>query len=244
MFNKLISLIFLMVSLMFIISCSDDSNPTKPEEQKAKELSLKEITVPEAMKNSQDPHAQMASAYIGLVNGFRNYSTFYQPPAGSSNLGKIFKSNDEWTRTWTVDALTVTMNYFESEENFGWNIYLTGTDNEFTYNNWLYMEAEQTVGENSGTMKIYKPVTDQVEAEWNWFYDTNGKYNFTFFSWNENYSQKIEVVSNPDNSGQLTFYEYVNGQFVPTNKISWTSAGTGHWVEYDAQGNIIDEGDF
>ena len=144
---KRILITFISLSLLFISCSDDDNNPTGPEGNQAKELSAKEIQVPTAMQQSNDPHAHAAVMWISLANSFKSYSAFYTP---QENFNKLFKSNDEWTKTWMVDALQITMDYFDDAISFGWEIFLTGTDGEFTYNNWLYMEAEQNIDNSYG----------------------------------------------------------------------------------------------
>ena len=236
---KKILMVFISVTLsLTFTSCSDDDdNPTGPEGNQAKELSAKEIQVPTAMQQSNDPHARAAVMWVNLANSFKSYSMFYTP---KENFSKLFKSNDDWPKTWNIDALQVTMDYFEDAVNFGWEIFLSGTDGEFTYANWLYMEAEQNIDNGNGVLKVYKPVTTEVGMQWDWSTAaTSGIYYFNLFIFDNN-NEKLEIISNPDNSGEISYY---SEQILQT-KISWTAAGTGYFQEYDADGNITDEGPF
>ncbi len=245
MLKKIIMLLFTAMITLSVISCSDDNSVTPKEEQKVKELGLKEVTVPEPLKQSTDPHAQMCVGMINLVNGFKAYSAYYQPP-DNVNLPKQFNSNDSWTKSWTYEQLTMTMDYFENETSFGWKIYLTGTDGEYNYSNWLSMEAEQKLDNSFGTLVIYLPVTDNVGFKWTCTTAQNGTGTFTIDIYEDDGtpSGKIEVTTNPDESGELNFYNYSNGTYVKESRITWTSAGTGHWEEYDEEGNISAQGDF
>ncbi len=246
MFNKQIGMIIVIFSMLYIISCSKDDNPVTPNEnKKAKELGLKEITVPEALVQSNDSHAQMCVGFINMANGFKGFSSLYQPPVGI-NLAKIVDIKDDWTRTWTDEQLSITMNYYENDVSFGWQVFLTGTDNQYTYSNWLLMEAEQKVDDSYGTLIIYKPVTEQVEFKWTWSQSQSGKNTFTMEIFGDDGlpETKIDAVSNSDESGELIFYKYVDGSYVKESRTTWTATGTGHWEEYDASGNIINQGDF
>jgi len=242
--RKTILLLIPFILASYVTSCSDDSNPATPEEKKRQELNIQVIETPTAMQNSQDGHAQTAILWIRLANSFSGYSTFYHPPAGSDRISKILKSHDDWDYTWIVDALTITMNYFENLEIFGWKIYMTGTDGEYTFNDWLYMEAEQAYNESYGVMKIYEPVSEKVAMEWNWASNGDGQYLFDLIIWNDNSAEKISIINNNDNSGELIFYNFINGQFIAETKIDWNSAGTGEWWEYDLAGNITEHGIF
>ncbi|MCB0742373.1 MAG: hypothetical protein KDC67_00595 [Ignavibacteriae bacterium] len=233
--------LIIFIFLAFLIGCSDDSNPTEPENKTARELNIKEITVPAAMKQSNDVHAQVANAYINLANAFRGYSVFYTPPAGAKNLSK---TNEDWARTWELDGLSVTMNYYETGTNFGWNIILNGTDGETTYNNWLFMEAQETIGASNGHLKIYKDGSSELETEWNYSTNSTGIYSFDLFMYSDENPEKLSITSLPDDSGDLTFYKTFNGSFVPESKVVWTAAGAGEWWEYDLDGNVKDNGTF
>ncbi len=246
MFNKKIGMIFIVFSLLFLISCSKDDNPVTPKENKeAKELGLNEIKVPEALKQSGNPHAQRCIGFISLANSFKGFSDFYKPPEGT-NLKKIIDIKEDWTRTWTSGGLSITMNYFENNESFGWKVFLTGTDNQYTYSNWLSMEANQKIDNSYGTLIIYVPVTDKPEFKWTWSQTQTGSNTFTMEVFDENGlpQTKIDVVSNADESGELTFYNYVNGSYVKESKTTWTASGTGHWEEYNEQGDLTSQGDF
>ena len=246
MFNKLIRMVIIIFSVLFIISCSNDDNPVTPNENKeAKELGLKEIKIPEKLVQSNDPHAQMCVGAINMVNGFKGFSAMAKPPA-ETNLHKIVETNEDWTRTWTDGQLSVTMKYYENDVSFGWQLFFTGSDNNFTYSNWLAMKAEQKNDNSYGTLIIYKPVTDQVEFQWTWSQSQNGNSTFTMEIFGEDGlpQTKIEVVSNSDESGEVTFYNYVNGSYTKQSKTTWTSTGTGHWAQYNEDGSIASEGDF
>lgn len=235
-------LIILLITIALVISCSDDENPTSPEEKNAKELNIKEITMPSPMQQSSNTYAQYANAYVNLANSFRGFSAFYSPPNKTRALAKV---NEEWSSTWAVDALDVTMNYYDNTSVFGWTIRLDGTDGEFNYNNWLFMEAEENTTTNSGYLKKYKPVTDMLEFEWAYSNSLAGVYSFILMMYEEgDGSEKIDIISNLDNSGELTYFQTFNDQFVPETKIAWTAAGTGEWWEYDLDGNITDTGTF
>jgi hypothetical protein len=245
MLKRLIITGMLITSISFIFSCSDENNPVTPKTQKeAKELGIREITPPEKMKQSADPHAQMCIGYIGLANGFKNYTAMSQPPK-KTVTAKTIDITENWTQTWIIDQLTVTMKYFENNVSFGWKIFLTGKDNQFTYSNWLSMEAEQKQDNSYGYLIIYKPVTTQVEFKWEWS-QTQSVNNFMMETYDDNGNliSKIEVTTNNDNSGSLVFYDNSNGPFAKRTKITWTADGSGHWIDYNTSGNIINQGDF
>lgn len=226
---------------LFFMSCSDDGsdNPLSTEGE-IKPLLIKQIEVPSAMQNSTNVHAITANSYIQFANSFEYYSVFYTPP--STRLGKIL---DEWTKTWTSQGMTIDMNYFENSDNYGWKVYLTGTQDGQVLDNWLFMDAIQNYDDSYGTMKMYDFSNSNVALEWNWMTDSDNVYNFDFYTWDDVNSYKLEIDSNDDNSGELIQYESEDGNtFIAQLKIEWTSAGTGNWWQYDSSGAVTDSGSF
>ncbi len=239
--TKKILLSFLIIIMsVFLTFCSndEDDNPVAPETKEPAKLEIKEIQLPEHMTQVQDSYAQLAVAFVQMANGFRNYATFFNPPSGATHIPKSSGVQDEWT--WQEGTLTIRLVYDENDEMVYWKIYLTGTFEGYTVNNWLGAEAEQTKDGNSGHLKIYEPPTNNLIAEWNWNVGSDGSYSFVFLGY-EN-SQKIEVTVNADNSGILQIYNSVGGQFVLQYKITWTATGSGQWWEYDTAGNVVDQG--
>ncbi len=240
---KKIFFIITLFGLFFLSSCSNDDNPVTQEgNKKQKQLGVSKVDVPAKLTQSSDGHAQMCVSYINMVNGFSDYTNLYTPPE-SSELAKL---SDNWSQTWTVDKLTIRMEYFENSEDFGWQVFLTGTDGEFVYSDWLSMEAEQKNDNSSGSLTIYRPVTDEIEFQWRWGQTSNEATTFETFVYDENGSpiSKISLVSNPDGSGEITFYADIEGAFVKQTKITWNSDGSGQWTEYDSSGNVKSEGVF
>jgi hypothetical protein len=241
---KLFIKFFTISLLILVISCSDDSDPTSPNEDlSAKELSLKQITLPAAMQQSNNSYAKTAFVYITLANSFQIYSAFYTPP-DNSNLLKQLEANDDWTKSWTIDGVTIKMDYYEDATKFGWKTYLSGTDGEDVFSNWLFIEAEELVLLNQGYMKVYKQNSTDLQSEWNYSTSAQGVYSFIYSSYDDGISNRFEIFSNSDNSGEISIYNVSNGNFVLDSKIDWNSDGTGQWWKYDLAGNVIDSGSF
>ncbi|MCB9210529.1 MAG: hypothetical protein H6610_10415 [Ignavibacteriales bacterium] len=231
----------LIIFLIFVISCSDDDSPSSPESQTAKELSMKVIDIPNAIKQSSNPYAQQVNVFTTLANSFSVYSFYFTPPSGNQQFLKV---NEDWTKSWTVNNITINMNYFENTTDFGWSIYLSGTDGEQTFNNTLFLEAQETIGTQQGTFKIYDPNSNTVASEWTYFTTTSDVYNLSLFSYNGDNSNKLEIISNNDNSGEFTYYEMASGDFTIDKRVAWNADGTGQWWEYDSTGTLIDSGSF
>lgn len=241
---KLVVKIFTISILILFISCSDDNVPVAPnEDNTSKELSLKQITLPSAMQQSGNSYAQAASVYIALANSFKIYSVFYEPP-GNSSLLKQTETNVDWTKVWTIDNVNIKMDYHENAIKFGWEIYLSGTKGKDVFNNWLMLEAEETVGLKQGYMRLYKLNSTALESEWTYSTSLQGVYTFIYSSYNDGLSNKFEIFSNPDNSGKISIYNVSDDNLVLDLKVTWNSDGTGQWWKYDLIGNVIDSGSF
>ena len=229
--------------LALAISCSKDKSPTESEEpQQVPTFRVDTVTVPEKMKQSQDPKAQLAVAYVEMANVISNFGTYFSPPSSGKIVPKIALPQDgpPWTYTWTEDNLTITLTISETADRYLWDIVFDGTDGMFTYNNWKFIHAEAMKDGNSGLMIVYWPVTTNIFMQWEWNIDTQGVYTFvmTFFG---DVGGKIEITVNPDDSGTLKFYEEVNGTYALTLKVVWQSDGSGQWWTYE-DGTETDSG--
>jgi len=237
--KKNISL-FTLIFLIILSGCSknDENNPVTPKTEEPAKLELKEITVPEHLKQVQDQHAQIALGYIQMANGLTNYAAFFTPPSGAKHLPKSNSVEDEWT--WTEDNLTVTLVYSEGESTISWKVILTGLYEGFTATNWTFMEAEQSKDGNSGHLTIYKPVTTTIAVNWEWNNNSNGSSSFIFTNFES--SMKMQIDVNADDSGILKVFTANDSQFILSYKIIWTAAGSGEWWEYDTTGTQTDHG--
>ena len=223
---KIVLLIF-TIGLLFI-SCAEE-NSTEPEKTEAKQLNIKTIDVPAAMKQVSDPKASATVAYVSLTNGFQAYTALFQVPQGANSTGDKF--------TWTRGSLSITM-YYEEGDNLTWKLVFTGSEDGTTYDNWIAMEASQSADEKNGWMKIYEDNSTVVASEWSWTTDSNGKYSFVLKNNDGESLDKIEIISNPDLSGELYFYT----DNLLTSKTTWDKDGNGQWWEYDEEGNIVTSG--
>jgi len=237
---------FIVMLLLFglVAGCSKD-NPSEPKEE-APQFVPKTVAVPEAMQNSSDPMAQMAMSYIGSANMITNFSAFFTPPGlmkTSANLGST-----GWERKWEQDGITITLTATENDTGYQWSVKLDGTSQSTgeTYNNFIFLKIEQNKDGTAGRFSMFDPEEDASSGlimEWVWstlpgdvldvirtFYDDGIP------------AGRIKVLSNPDKSGELYFYDYVNGNFVMEFKATWTSSGTGEWWSYDSMGNVDSHG--
>jgi copper(I)-binding protein len=226
---KILGTFFAVLALVLVIGCSgDDKSPTGNNGgTQEPAFSIDSITVPDAMMQSTDPMAQQTVMYVMMANAFANYGTWFTPPTTAGN-------GPPWTYTWTVENLTVTLTIKEEGNNWVWDITWNGTDGVYTYNDWLFIHAEQAKDNSSGQLIIYEPVTTIVAWMWTWSVDAQGVYTLVMTS--ESDGSKIEVSVNPNDSGELKVYETINQNYVMTLKVIWQADGSGQWWTYDENG--------
>ena len=236
MTKKVLIILISLVLIIVHISCSDDDNPAGPNEGSApKQPTLKEIEIPEGLANKQDPYAQMAVGFMHMANGFKAFSSFFTPP--SNNF--LAKLNDDGTFNWNVGGLAITMEYFE-EQNVGWRVILNGTDGEFFYADWIYLEGEQALGGESGQITCFKKVTTEVDALWEWTLTNDGVYTMTMI-FNDEFD-KVEIIDNGDLSGFVYHYEFHEGVYKLIEKIQHNTDMSGEYWVYDILGNLLTHG--
>lgn len=244
---KIKNMIILALIISLYISCSDDKNPVSSEDggNNPRELSMKEIQLPDALKQSAETHAFSAQLYVSSVNAFSNLSFYFTPPDGANALSKNSSVNDDWTKTWDLEnGLAIKMDYYETDTKFGWTVYLNGSNGVDNFNNMKYIEAEEIISSGQGNLKFYTPGTNDLGIEWT-YSSINGVYNVTYLRYSNGIgSEKYIVNSNPDLSGSVNRYQIDGGVSILVNNITWTSAGTGTWIDYDSEGNEINSGTF
>lgn len=243
---KIKNMIILVLLLGLYISCSDDKNPVSSEDgsTNARELSMKEIQLPDALKQSTDNHAFSAQLNVNSVNAFSNLSFYFTPPDDAEALSKNSSAND-WTKNWDLgNGLSIKMDYYETDTKFGWTVYLNGSNGVDNFNNMKYIEAEEIISSSQGNLKFYTPGTNDLGIEW-MYSSINGVYNVTYLTYSNGVGyEKYIVSSNPDLSGSINRYQIDGNNETIKSNITWTSAGTGTWIDYDSEGNELNNGTF
>ncbi len=239
--RKILSIAITLILMFFLSSCSkNDDNPVAPNQKpQPVKPATPQIQLPQSVSNSNDPHAAQAKGFAAMANSIGQYGSYFTPPA--SALGKT--ADDSWDYNWNIDNLIITLHYKKNDNGYSWVVILNGTDdNSVVYSDWKMIEAQQNSDGSSGSMTVYAENSTDPEFEFSWTNDGNGNVTFEYISYGES-GGKLNIALNPDNSGSMQHYENVNGQYVMTLKITWSSSG-GEWWEYDSKGNEIGHGTF
>jgi len=229
---------------VFLGACSkdddDDDNPT-PQQQEAPQIETQMVELPDAMIQSDNPGATQATSYVNIANAFVGWSGMMIPPNKSGSLKSTM--NDPWIYTWDyndgVDIYSVTLTVLETETQVEWTMVINGTMGGEVFTNFMYMEASELLDGSAGTFVMYDWENQgAIGMIASWSTDSNGVYYVTFEVPNE---IKIEMVSNPNGSGSVMFYEFYDTEYLLEFMAEWTADGTGQWWEY-YMGELVDEG--
>ncbi len=244
-YQKFIRLFVVVLILGLITGCSKDKS-SEPDGD-APQFVPKTVTVPQNMQQSSDPMAQMSVSYINMANAMSNLASFFTPPP-------LAKSNSDlaatgWEKKWQEDGLTVTLTATENDTGFQWIIKLDGTSQSegIIFNDFTFLKIEQNTNGTAGQFMLFDFVnnTSELAIHWTWTNYAGNPLYFVCTYYDDGVPDtKLEITSNPDNSGELKFYEYVNDVFVLDFYTSWTASGSGAWWTYDALGNVIDQGNW
>jgi len=245
MYHRFINFLVIVLIVGLIIGCSKDKS-SEPEAD-APQFVPKAVTVPSNMQQSSDPMAQMSMSYINMANAMSNSASYFTPPP-------LAKSNSDlgatgWEKKWQEDGMTVTLTATENDTGFQWVVKLDGTSlsEGITFDDFTFLKIEQNKNGTAGQFMLYdfENNTSELAIHWTWTnYPGNPLYFVCTYYDDGIPDTKLEITSNPDKSGELKFYEYVNNVFVLDFHTSWTATGSGAWWSYDKYGNVTDQGNW
>lgn len=231
-------LVFFSVLIVFT-GCKKDNENEDPN-QEAPDFKTQQIDLPDAMTNANDPGAQQATAYVNMANSYAAMGAMMVPP-GKSTLVKDLKDGTPWTYTWEVDdgtgQFTVTLTVTEDAVKYMWEFVINGNLDGIQVTNFVYLRGIEYKDGSFSSLEGWDPQTGELAFSWTWS-NNSGTITMELLFPGET---KIVVVINPDNSGSMEFYEWMNNQWILEFRVVWTAAGTGEWWEYD-NGVLVDTG--
>lgn len=241
--QRLLFIATLLCGLLFVFNgCSKDEETT-PEANKteAPVLATKTAEVPQAMTESSDPYAQEACMYINYANMFTGFAGMMTPPPESGGTYKSTLENP-WVYTWSyndsTNNYTFTLTVEQTTDKYTWNFVIDGIVDGYVLNNFVYMEAWETLDEKSGEFTMYDWEPPETTLTVNWSTDDNNVYTL-YFSESEN--QQINITVNPDNTGEIIVYEWVENDWQIFYQATWDAVGHGEYWEYE-NGEVSNHG--
>jgi len=235
-------------SLIMISGCEKDG-PSDPSgnDDNTKEFKVETITVPDAMAESSDPGAQMATTYVDMANGMASMSSMLIPPK-SAVAYKYKGGGDPEIYNWNINDgednnYNVTLTIYETNEMYKWEMKVDGLIDGHQVDNVLFMKAEQyKEGHEDGhdnSFLVYdleKPLTVIFLIKW---HVTNDVFYLTF---EETEIVKVDFVINKDNSGSIDAKNWTEEhEYQTTYAASWDSSGHGEYWEYE-NGEVVYHG--
>ena len=236
----------LISSVLLTFSCSKDD----PKPASSASLSLasnqQTFTAPTKMQSSSDPQAQMAVSWIATANAMSSYLSYFNAPAGATKSDVAITASNARTSSGSVTV------YIWTDSGTGYKIAYQVTENSNSYyfdaflmlpnsTQWLkYVHAEELKDKSKGSMKIYDIFTGgNPSTVWLTYAWTRSGDNFTLTITDLEDLFKVELAINQKTKAGNVKYYLDN---VLEYQMTWDATGAGTWIEYDEQGNIVEQG--
>lgn len=215
-------LLTLMLFVIFITGCKKDSEDFQATQMQLQEKLLN-LGIPEVMKDSDNPNAQLAEGYYDQVMSVGDYMDWFDLPDDATHDGDNYY--------WSYGGLSLWEVYGESGTGYTRNVYIKTTDTDKL----KYLQSEESKDGNSGYLYIYNYLSDANELlyTFDWTFDSQGNMTMTEEFADGSYS--YEIQSNIDLSGSSKLY--FNG--ILYNSFIWNTDGSGSNTYYDENGNVI-----
>ncbi len=235
-----LSLLFLFsIGLIFLSSCKkNEVEPANGDDFKLGLFDLQTITVPDAMAQSSDPHAQQANAQILLLGSFKIYQAFFLFPVGAEKSNTPItgrRAGNYSVYKWSDgNGGEIAYQYRQDGDKIFFEVFFKENGSNYV----KFIDGTQTIGRSAGIMYIYEKgfnSTTLVAVEYTW--DYNNDVSTSSMKTTES-DVLLEVVSQADKSGELLLKE--NG--VVRASWSWNAAGVGSWIDYNEDGSVSDQG--
>jgi len=240
---KKLFMLMLVASLGFW-ACSDDDNGngngTGPDQtEEPPEFMVDIPTLPSKLTDSENPQAQQLTMYYSLASSLsNNFMGVLFPPGTAENLAEV---GDKWKYTWTDGQLTVNLTVEELDNKYRWEVRYDGSDGETTYDNWLFMVAEQAKDGKSNEITAYEDNTSNVIMKYSWHVDDSQTHHYNVESYSYQGGIRIVAEIESNSAGWMELYELANGEYTLMKEFQWDADGNGSWTEYQ-DGEQVDSG--
>ena len=238
---KFLILFSAIFSFILISGCKKDDNP-QPD---ARAFNVETITAPDAMIQSSDPGAQMASGYINMANGVAAFGAMMTPPKSTpATHFKNSNDNNPEIYTWNVDDgdnnnYNVVLTITETSELYRWELKVDGLVDGQQMHDLLFLKAEQYKDGHDNTFIVYdldKPLTPSLIFNW---HKTNDVFYLTYEVPQDIY---VSFEIYPDNHGGVVAKDWTEeNEYQTTYTATWDSSGHGEYDEYE-NGVVVNHG--
>ena len=154
-----------------------------------------------------------------------------------------------WVYTWTegepgYNELTYTLTIRDLADRRTWELRSSGTWYEVVLTNYLNLEAQVAKDNSWAWLKEYDSFgAGDLQFHWAWALE-GSTVTFTLDVHDMFAPYRIVVVLNLDHSGSMDYEKGVPGEGWLWMEADWNANGAGAWTEYDAEGGVVDSGDW
>ncbi len=242
--------LILVVPVIFTTCSKDNEEDEIPYET----LALAEVgdlvDVPEALKNNDDPFAQLCVGYIEQASDFSDFTEFMIPP---ENAESVSKKAGPVTYKWTEhydnqNTITIYWTFEEGANQYNWDLDIQFNDGEV----YDYITAWQLKDKTEGEIRfnynfvcaLYSSPEFCTDLFWiyHWEKHSDGSVSLEYYVTSESsevtYAVQYIVTVNPDGSGSVVFYN----NDIMVYDMRWNADGSGSWTAYDSEGNEAGSG--
>lgn len=237
--------VIMVIPLVFTACSKDEEEETDPYETLALAEVEEMVSVPEALKNNDDPYAQLCVGYIESASDFSGFAEFMVPP---ENAEQVCKKAGSVTYKWTENyddqnTITIYWTFEEGANQYNWDLDIQFNDGEV----YDYVSAWQLKDETEGQIRFNYNFFCAVNSSpefctdlfwtYHWKKHSDGSVSFDYYVASESsevtYAVQYIVTVNDDGSGSVVFYS----NDIMVYDMIWNADGSGSWTFYDSEGS-------
>lgn len=226
---------YLLIAVALVLSfnsCKKDEVELEATKMKLIER-LEKLNVPEVMRDSENPNAQLAVGYVDQVKGIEGYFSWFEVPEDATHEKSATIAGGD-VYYWSYGGASVWETYTESGSKYIWQIdvdYGTGTGRQ------KYMYSEEEKDGSYGQLQIFNIEEEESEKYvfmYEWKFDSNENANLVWKDYEETFF--YEIQSNSDLSGYAKLIS--SGELL--YHFLWNTDGSGSYKWY-GDGEVFEE---
>jgi hypothetical protein len=226
--RRISALTLLPLILILFWGCGGDDSPPTGQTGSVPAPYPTAISAPTtAMSYSGDSLAGLTSAFLTLG---KKLDTLFDPTRYSSDTTYQSEGNSVYEYARWRGSLNVKMIRVEETSGYKWTVAYYGQESGWNFNNWIFIQAEQSYDGHSGHMYQYAENTSVALYEWEWAYENNLPTMNLQWAEGEN-ACRFRAIINSGTTGSAEYY--LNG--VIQWKVEWSGTNSnvsGMWHQY------------